>query len=452
MICARGLYLGWEQKWDYLDFSQIPVGVLSQAYEGCLRSHRSKDQRQQSGYYTPRPIADVLVRGALAALQTEESPHKARILDPAVGGGVFLITAFRQLAAKRWAATGVRPDTCALRDILYEQLTGFDIDEAALRFAALGLYLSAIELDPSPEPVNKLRFENLRDRVLWKMGDLNAEDAEARLGSLGSLVGAEHTGRYNIVVGNPPWTGSRRLAGWPQVLGRVTRIAKERLGAQYPPPPLPNEVPDLAFLWRATELCRPEGRISFAVSARVLFQQGDGMPAARGAIFSALDITAVVNGSSLRNTKVWPNISAPFCLLFARNRVPLPGSGFRFLSPRFEKTLNAAGVMRIDTSNAEIVSVQQLIERPTILKTLFRGTRLDLELLHRIETKRHPTLAQYWSRLFSTDDSRTLQSGNGYQNSSDCAPGKPGRSRFRDHRFPVSRPIRQRRRRPLVGA
>lgn len=316
------LYLGWEQKWDYLDFSQIPVGVLSQAYEGYLRSHRSKDQKQQSGYYTPRAIAEVLVRGALVALQPEGSAHKARILDPAVGGGVFLITAFRQLVAERWTATGVRPDTGELRNILYGQLTGFDIDEAALRFAALGLYLSAIELDPSPEPVEKLRFQNLRDQVLWKMGDLNKGDANARLGSLGPLVGPEHNGRYDIVVGNPPWTGAKRLDGWPQVRDRVAQIAKERLGSEYPAPPIPNEVPDLAFLWRTMQWCRDGGRISFALSARMLFQQGDGMPVARAAVFSALDVTAVVNGSDLRKTKVWPSISAPFCLLFACNRLP----------------------------------------------------------------------------------------------------------------------------------
>jgi len=409
------LYLGWEQRWDYLDFSQIPVGVLSQAYEGYLRSHRSKDQKQQSGYYTPRPIADVLVRGALTPLRSEGRSHRARILDPAVGGGVFLITAFQQLVAERWAATGARPDTQGLREVLYDQLTGFDIDEAALRFAALGLYLSAIELDPSPEPVGKLRFENLRGRVLWKMGDTDTGDQDARLGSLGPLVGPEHNGRYDIVVGNPPWTGSGRLAGWPKVARRVSQIAAERLGADHPPPPLPNEVPDLAFLWRATEWCRREGRISFAISARVLFQQGDRMPEARRAIFSALDVTGVVNGSSLRKTKVWPNISAPFCLLFARNRVPLPGSGFRFLSPRFEQTLNAAGVMRIDTSNADVVSAPLLVERPTILKTLFRGTRLDLELLQRIDTQDHPTLAQYWNHLFPPDSGRNQQTGNGYQ-------------------------------------
>ncbi|AFL73521.1 HsdM family class I SAM-dependent methyltransferase [Thiocystis violascens] len=410
------LFLGWQERWDYLDFSQIPVGVLSQAYEGYLRTHRANDQKKQGGYYTPRPIAEVLVRGALVALRAEGRAHTARILDPAVGGGVFLITAFRQLVAEHWTATGVRPDTGALREILYNQLTGFDIDEAALRFAALGLYLCAIELDPRPEPLAKLRFENLRGRVLYKVGDLNANEGDGRLGSLGSAVGIEHAGQYDLVVGNPPWTGARRIPGWSQVRDQVTRIARARLGPDYPAPPIPNEVPDLAFLWRAMDWARHDGRVAFALHARLLFQQGDGMPKARSAIFSALDVTGIVNGADLRRqTNVWPTVSAPFCLLFARNRLPPPGAGFRFLNPRQEQAQNDAGVMRIDPTNAEAVSACQVIGRPTILKTLFRGTRLDLELLERIEAKGLPTLDQYWRHLFGEERHRARQTGNGYQ-------------------------------------
>jgi hypothetical protein len=79
---------------------------------------------------------------------------------------IIQVTAFRQLVSERWRHDGERPNTRILREILYGQITGFDINESALRFAALGLYLASIELDPDPEPVQKLRFENLRGAVL----------------------------------------------------------------------------------------------------------------------------------------------------------------------------------------------------------------------------------------------------------------------------------------------
>lgn len=104
---------------------------------------------------THRIIAETMVRGAFHAIHKGAAAHQARVLDPSAGAGVFLITAFRHLVAERWRVDKVRPDTNVLREILYQQITGFDINESALRFAALGLYLMSIELDSHPEPVQK---------------------------------------------------------------------------------------------------------------------------------------------------------------------------------------------------------------------------------------------------------------------------------------------------------
>ncbi|WP_264785082.1 SAM-dependent methyltransferase, partial [Gluconobacter cerinus] len=81
------LYLGWEEKWDNLDFAHIPVGVLSQAYELYLRNHAPLRQRREGGYYTPRPIADLMVRASFRALERQDATQKAKILDPAAGAG-----------------------------------------------------------------------------------------------------------------------------------------------------------------------------------------------------------------------------------------------------------------------------------------------------------------------------------------------------------------------------
>jgi hypothetical protein len=80
-------YLGWEEKWDDLYFSHIPVGVLSQAYEHYLHRHAPLKQRREGGYYTPRLIADLMVRGAFHALRSDGGAYQAKILDPAAGAG-----------------------------------------------------------------------------------------------------------------------------------------------------------------------------------------------------------------------------------------------------------------------------------------------------------------------------------------------------------------------------
>lgn len=421
--CAPGgqLYLGWQEKWDRLDFAHIPVGVLSQAYERYLSRHDPLTQKREGGYYTPRHIADLMVRAAFKALEGDGRAAKARVLDPAAGAGVFLITAFRQLVAYSWQEHGKRPDTATLRTILREQITGFDINESALRFAALGLYLISIELDPNPEPIEKLRFENLRPGVLRKVEVTRRNDdatdgkETSELGSLGPGVGTEHNGVYDLIIGNPPWASSTQLCGWNWLQRRVNDIAQTRTNDKSLIAPLPNEVLDLPFLWRSLEWAKPGAQIAFALHARLLFQQGETMPEARDALFRCLDITGIINGTELRNTRVWPEISAPFCLLFARNSTPSPGSGFRFVTPRLDHHLNQAGAWRIDVTNSETVTVEEARRRPTLLKTLFRGSRLDAEALDRIDSHKWPSLEEYWIRLFGKYRGKPKASGNGFQ-------------------------------------
>ena len=414
------LHIGWHEKWDQLDFAHIPVGVLSQAYERYLSHRDPETQRNEGGYYTPRHIADLMVRAAFGALAREGETHGVKVLDPSAGAGVFLLTAFRQLVAERWRSDGSRPDTKILREILYGQITGFDINEAALRFAALGLYLISIELDPNPEPIEKLRFDDLRPNVLRNVGSLTAgpdDDPEQPkgLGSLGDTVGAEHEGRYDLVIGNPPWATATRLANWSNLQERVRRLARQRSGEPALAAPIPNEVLDLPFVWRAMEWARPGGQIAFALHARLLFQRGETMPDARNALLASLDVTGIVNGTELRRTRVWPEITAPFCILFARNTAPPPGAGFRFTSPHLEGPLNASGDWRVDAANAEVLPNRDVRARPELLKILFRGSRLDLELYDRIASKGLPTLRDYWAELFGAEKGRPRNMGNGYQ-------------------------------------
>ncbi len=423
------LYLEWQEKWEYLDFAHIPVGVLSEAYEHYMREHYRDRQRKEGSFYTPRAIADLMVKAAFHALRREGEAHRAVVLDPSAGAGVFLVSVFRHLVAQRWTHDKKRPDTNTLREILYNQIVGFDINEAALRFAALGLYLMSIELDPEPEPIEKLRFnKNLRSVVLHDLGN----GVTGSLGSLGKMVSAEHIGRYDLVIGNPPWASSTHLPGWPEVLEIVASIAGERLPQETTPPPLPNEVLDLPFVWRAMEWAKPGGHITFALHGRLLFLQGDGMAQARSSLFRALDVRGVINGAEVCQTRVWPEISAPFCLLFARNQLPPPGAAFRFVSPHMEKGLNDAGIMRVDTAKAELITPDQVSERPELFKILYRGSALDLEVFDRMAGRELVPLEQYWRLRFGEQNGRLRQAGNGYQRLRDSSrirkngDGEPG--------------------------
>lgn len=419
MLRAAGgqLPLQWTESWANLDFAHIPVGVLSQVYEQYLGKKHKTKQKKEGSYYTPAHIAELMVHAAFSALRRDGVAHKAKVLDPAAGAGVFLITAFRQLVRERWMYDKKRPDTETIREILYDQICGFDINDSALRFAALGLYLMAIELDNEPAPVAKLKFPgDLRKSVILKLGTDDSLEGSKDLGSLGDDVGPEHVGRYDLVIGNPPWASNTDLPEWQSVLDRVAGIAdlrgevpstKEHLA--------PNGALDLPFVWRAMEWAKPNAQIAYALHGRLLFQRGEGMDVAFRTILGAINVTGIINGAEVRQSEVWPNVAAPFCLLFARNAMSAPGASFRFISPHLEGPLSKKGGWRIDTSHAENVAVAEVQRHPETLKALYRGSRLDLDIFERLASNSFPSFGKYWATLHGGTPRQPKCAGNGYK-------------------------------------
>ncbi len=397
--------------WSDLDFAHVPIGLLSQVYERQAEVWDSFGKRRESVYYTPFRIAELMVKEVFAGLREDGSvaPHQVRVLDPAAGGGIFLVSAFQEIVAAWWEHHGRPPDTREIRSLLYGQITGYEISEPALRLAALSLYLKAIELDLDPYPPEKLIFRPLRGRVLHSVRERSEAENALTAGSLGRGVPVLHRGAYDVVIGNPPWTtlgkGSRKLHA--TIVQGLRPLVAERLGADEAEDfTIPDGLPDLPFVWKALEWVRPGGLIAFALHGRLLFKNSEGGREAREALFRALTATGVLNGADLRKTYVWPQINAPFCLLFARNELPRPDHAFYFTSPYREEGLNHQGRLRIDAQAAHPVALSRLRELPELLKVLYRGTALDAEVLQKIRVHRWPSVLQTF-----TED----RTGAGYQ-------------------------------------
>lgn len=404
--------------WATLDFGHIPVGLLSEVYEQHCHQFTPENALKHSVHYTPRAIAEYMVDEALFGL---ERPHRARILDPAAGAGVFLVAAFRAIVAAWWRKYGKRPGTATIRRILYRQLTGFDISEAALRLSALSLYLTALELDPSPRPLSRLRFENLRGRVLF---DVRSQEDRRRekqglpvLGSLDPRIPITHNGAYDVVIGNPPWTGwirpprdeesNKRPAKLNEaftrcvgiVEGVVQRVIDERLSADVRPRfEMVDYDPDIPFCWRAMEWTKRGGRIALALHGRLLFRRSDSGHECRAALFRGARVLGILNGAAVRETRVWPDVKAPFCLWFAENCEASRDDEFTYVSPVIDKGLNQRGHLRIDASDSALVSGEAIEHEPWLLKTLFRGTSLDASVMRKLTRPGHLPLADYLKR------------------------------------------------------
>lgn len=382
--------------WDEIDFSHVPVGLLSEVYEAFATALDAPAAKKQSIHYTPRHVAEFVVDETLGAMPNVDRP---RILDPAVGAGVFLIAAFRSLVQREWERTCTRPGRREIRRILSKQLAAFDVDKRALRLTQLGLYLTALELDPDPTPVEDLRFDDLK-AVLWLREEIDGSLAE---------VAKEHIGQFDAIVGNPPWTG-HNIAAKKRWVANTSEAVRQRLGSDSEAFDLPDANPDLPFVWRAGEWAKPGGQIAFIVHARWLFGISSRGFKARRRIFTAFNVTGILNGAALRWTKVWPGISDPFCLLFARNEAAPSNGCFQFVSPFVEAgDTREQTVLRVDWADAQSVSHEEVCTTPWTLKSRFRGDELARRAFETVRAAGVP-LDEYLDSL-----KPQLKFWNGYQ-------------------------------------
>ena len=437
----RAILMGWkavgnafqtEIDWGDLDFAHIPIGVLSQVYESFSHRADPRTARDTSVHYTPRTIAALMVNEAFAAVPDKQKSG-AKILDSSCGAGIFLVLTFRRLVRERWLQDDEQPKTSVIQDILYNQVRGFDISESALRLAALGLYITAIELNASPRPPQSLKFpRNLRGEVLHRFG---SEETGSKkpvafpLGSLGPEVSHDFDKTFDIVIGNPPWTRLRESksddddvpddspgkSATDELNKEFTAIGRRVLEARGFPDMAkkyrnPDKNPDLPFLWRATEWAKDGGVIALAMHPR-LFMRGRGP--GRDAwveILRCVEVTGILNGTDLRKTAAWEGMDAPFSVIFARNSLPKENSRFQFACPVHEPELNSWGRFRIDYESARNVSANRAKVQTWLLKTLSVGSWQDVELMESLTRASFSRLGQFWANW----DNEGNKSGKGY--------------------------------------
>lgn len=388
--------------WQSVNFSYVPVGLLSEVYEAFAHNIDADEAVRNSIHYTPAHLADFVVGQALEQLPSGGRP---KLLDPAAGAGVFLVTALRKLVEREWQESEQRPKRHRIRSILNEQLVGFDIDGRALRLAELALYLTALELDPDPRPLNELKFDALREKVLFDFSLLEH-------GSLG-LVEERFRGQFDLIMGNPPWTAKSRGGKAKKVWVKHTKqIVRDRLGDERAAVfDFPDTNMDLPFVWRAMEWAKEGGRIALVTHARWLFGLSDRAVQTRNDLLEAVRVTGILNGSALRMTKVWPGVDAPWCVLFATNESPKPfdRAAFQFVSPALDTEYDSKQArIRIDWLDAHTVLTSEAVHAPWLLKSRFRGNRLAVRTLATLY-QRGEVLGEYLKRMGN------VSIRNGYQ-------------------------------------
>lgn len=332
-------------------FDTIPIELISSVYEEFAQRAAGTLSRQQSLHYTPIELVHMALDPVFEGLDP-----RSRILDPTCGSGLFLVQALRRLVWKR-CGNGPRPRRI-VRQILYSQVYGVDVNLAALRIAAFSLYLAALEIETThSDGVNEgSRFERLIGKTLFcdSFLKVTTQDRCRKLG-------------VTAIVGNVPWT---YVSGHKPA---ATDAIK------------PRRSPDHDFLSAAIDVIGEDGRLAIYVKATPFFSRDAFAIASRNSIISRLKRLALINLSNLRSEDLFPGVRGP-ALLVCANCGHLPDQDY-LLAGRLPWTGDFKRSGRITLTSADFKSVPKaaVLATSSYLKAIMLGTARDALLMQRIE-------------------------------------------------------------------
>lgn len=365
-------------------FDIIPVELISSIYEQFVQSdpQATASTTKTDVHYTRLSLVSLVLDEVL-----RECSGRETVLDLTCGSGVFLVEALRRQVDRR---AGDAPRTREMiRETLYEQVFGMDISEAAVQVAAFSLYLTALELDPNPEPPDDLRFEPLIGRTLFT-GDVWEESS--------ALAQGTEDRKFDVIVGNPPWSYPRT----PPPTLQSRRARTDLRGSRGV---------SLDFVHLATEYASPGARFGLVLGATQFFGRNETSRHALQRLIPELFPVTLVGLSNLTHW-LFPNASMPGIVLFARQRKPV---GQAKLIPAFQVPWSPDGAkthtFQIAPSDCTTLPLDYWRRRPEFLKAAFLGDHMDAGLLDQLFDK-HQTLHEVLGRL-GTKLSAGLTPGEG---------------------------------------
>ena len=359
--------------WRYYDFKVIPIELISSIYESFIYATNAKSARENSTNYTPINLVDLVLSEVFRELN-----GNAKVLDLACGSGVFLVESLRRLVIKRWV-NGEIPTRHLIRETLYNQIFGVDIEPKAVQIAAFSLYLTALELDYELEQnrqlTDDLKFEKLIGKNLFT-SDVFDEEAEF------NKIEVFAQKQFHAIVGNPPWTKST-----------LNKSAKKYCQRKRPESGYPNGYPtangtppDQAFLWRIGDFANDKTCIGLILDGNPFFSNDSAAKKAKESLLMRYKPKVIVNLSKLRRDNILPNSEAPAMILIAECKRSEKRDNFYFVCPERSIDFRQHGIIEIGAECIKKLPVFSTASDSDMLKIATWGSPRDMYLIQKLRS------------------------------------------------------------------
>lgn len=370
-------------------FDIIPIEVISSIYEEFYNRETGKKHNQGS-HYTPGALVEHVLGQVLTPDCLAKNP---RILDPACGSGIFLVEAFRRIVRYRVKQLGRRLELCELRQILFDQIAGIDINGEAIRVAAFSLYLALLHYQEPPDILQHPRLPNLVYQCRQGRDENQHFDVllAANAFDVGSLVADPYLqSRFgsacaDVIVGNPPWGDPKNKNDAEKRASRIVSDWCNKNGLSIGA----NELSQ-AFLHRTVDLLRDGGCAGLLVSTGVFFKEGHQSHKFRQQLLSSVTLVNVtsfvhVRDVFFRGTDRGADGTAPFASVFFMKGSP-KSSDHRFQYWSAKRTAAAARLRSVVLSHSDLKLVSQYdaVSNDDTWKIFWWGSHRDEALIRRL--------------------------------------------------------------------
>ncbi|MEI7555568.1 N-6 DNA methylase [Candidatus Chlorohelix sp.] len=308
-----------------LEITQLKPPLLNAKSLANLQMEKAgESKRKRAGsFYTPLALAAYITE------QTMQDAPVGAIIDPACGGGVFLLTALDKLCEL---------ESCTAPHKLAEKLYGLDLNPDAADLARLTLFMRLYELEgqQSLETLLMLAHHIRSGNAIIsdspeKLKNLDLFDNPGDGAYLASLMPFNwreewlevfEQGGFAVALGNPPYIGFNDYSG------------VEKAYFNYAYPQAYNLKADMLyyFLCRGIDILKAGGRLGF-ITARFWQEAAFG---ARLREWLAQSVT-VIKLEDMRGQRLFSEAEVDNCLLFLEKKPPAPAHELTYCVGENEK-------------------------------------------------------------------------------------------------------------------
>lgn len=337
--------------WKEYSFEYIPVELISNFYEELLYNKKST-----GAVYTPYFLVNLLVDECLP-LGLGNTNENVKLIDPACGSGIFLVTAYKRLV-QRWrlkhASNGKLADTTPkiLKEILIKNIYGIDISKNAVNLTIFSLQLALCSMLTPKQIWTELdHFDSLYNKNIFNKD------------SFKYIIDDHASKDFDLVIGNPPFIR----------LGDNDWICyKEILKNKYPIEFINNEKElALLFLEEFMHLLKKEGRLCLILPSGPLLYCDNSSQLFRAGFFNKYRVDQIIDFTYLRRVLFKATVAT--VAIFVRNISPRENDDILHVVARRTKSSKEKSYFELDYYDFHTIPRDIINSEPNVWKSDLLG-------------------------------------------------------------------------------